>query len=274
MKGIIIRKLKSLTIPTWPGLAQQTSTPIQVFQASINATELNKLKDSELYEDVTEEEMASCPKICVREKIDQNPTKFIVVPMQECQEIEGNSSDSIPPPFSNPKANQESHLNPEPAEFNVSSPLTGSESVILYTTSLRGIRKTFEDCGTIRFLLQSFRIVYYERDVSMHLEYRDELWKILGCRVIPPKLFIRGKCIGGADEVVGLHEKGMLINLVKGIPSNPSNYPCKGCGGIHFVLCSRCNGSRKVTSEGQNEGLPIRCQSCNENGLIKCMFCN
>ncbi|XP_073151900.1 uncharacterized protein At5g39865-like [Henckelia pumila] len=264
MKGIIIRKLKSLTIPTaWKpaGLAQQTTTtPIQLFQAT--AKEHNKLKDSELYEDATDhEDMASRrPNICIQEKTDQNPTKFIVLPTQE---IDGNSSKySIP-------------SDQETTECNFNSQLTGNESVILYTTSLRGIRKTFEDCGTIRFLLQSFRIVYYERDVSMHLEYREELWGILGRRVIPPKLFIRGRCIGGADEVVGLHEKGMLINLVKGIPLNPSNYPCKGCGGIHFVLCSRCNGSRKVmSSEGQNAGSPIRCQNCNENGLIKCMFCS
>ncbi|KZV36426.1 hypothetical protein F511_22181 [Dorcoceras hygrometricum] len=219
--------------------------------------------------------MAPCPNICNQEKTDPNPTKSIIVPTQESREIECNPSNSIPPDFPNPKRIQESQLNPETVlKCNVHSPSGGNESVILYTTSLRGIRKTFEDCSTIRFLLQSFRIVYYERDVSMHLEYRDELWRVLGCRAVPPKLFIRGRCIGGADEVVGLHEKGMLINLVEGIPLNPSNHPCKGCGGIHFVLCTSCDGSRKVMSEGQNGGLPIRCQICNENGLIKCMFCS
>ncbi|KAL8505246.1 hypothetical protein ACS0TY_016464 [Phlomoides rotata] len=152
-------------------------------------------------------------------------------------------------------------------------PPGGKHSVVLYTTSLRGIRKTFEDCNTIRFLLESFRVVYSERDVSMHLVYRDELWGVLGGRVVPPRLFIRGRCIGGADEAVGLHEKGMLASLLEGIPLSPSRNPCRGCGGMRFVLCRRCNGSRKVAAA---EGVitSVRCHDCNENGLIKCSICS
>lgn len=154
-------------------------------------------------------------------------------------------------------------------------PPGGKDSVVLYTTSLRGIRKTFEDCNTIRFLLESFRIVYSERDVSMHLEYRDELWGTLGGRVVPPRLFIRGRCIGGADEAVVLHEKGMLGSLLEGIPLSPSRNPCRGCGGMRFVLCRRCDGSRKVVAEGQNNGgTSVRCHECNENGLVKCSICS
>ncbi|KAI3447367.1 hypothetical protein Pfo_004032 [Paulownia fortunei] len=178
----------------------------------------------------------------------------------------------------------EDHINCEPVEdkdklplitdFEDRCPPGGRDSLVLYTTSLRGIRKTFEDCNTIRFLLESFRVVYSERDVSMHLEYREELWEILGGRVVPPRLFIRGRYIGGADEVVGLHEKGMLQNLLQGIPLTPSNYPCRGCAGMRFVLCFSCNGSRKVMPEGQNNEPSIRCPDCNENGLIKCSVCS
>ncbi|KAF9680787.1 hypothetical protein SADUNF_Sadunf06G0157800 [Salix dunnii] len=90
----------------------------------------------------------------------------------------------------------------------------GSQSVILYTTGLRSIRKTFEDCHAIRFLLESLKVTFCERDVSLHLEFREELWRILGGRVIPPRLFIRGRYIGGADEVIGLHEQGRLKKLL------------------------------------------------------------
>ncbi|XP_071710368.1 uncharacterized protein At5g39865-like [Rutidosis leptorrhynchoides] len=161
-------------------------------------------------------------------------------------------------------------------EFEEKCPPGGNDSVIFYTTSLRGIRKTFEDCNTIRFLLGSFQILYDERDVSMHMEFREELWRILGGRVIPPRLFIKGRLIGGVDEVVGLHEEGKLEDLLNGIPKSPTTGPCQGCGGMRFVLCLTCNGSRKVVLEEVIENdtmFPISCVECNENGLVKCPVC-
>ncbi|KAK3029279.1 hypothetical protein RJ639_039519 [Escallonia herrerae] len=130
-------------------------------------------------------------------------------------------------------------------DFEEKCPPGGKDSVIIYTTSLRGIRKTFEDCNTIQFLLESFRVLYHERDVSMHLAFREELWRVFGSRVVPPRVFIRGRYIGGADEVVGLHEQGKLRKLLDGIPINPSYFPCIGCAGVRFVLCVNCNGSCK-----------------------------
>lgn len=155
-------------------------------------------------------------------------------------------------------------------------PPGGEDSVIFYTTSLRGIRKTFEDCRTIRFLLQSFKVTFYERDVSLHMEFRDELWSLLSGRVIPPRLFIKGRYIGGADEVVGLHEQGKLKKLLEGIPRNLSDCSCDGCGNIRFVLCSNCSGSCKVFRDGDDDDdeLHIRCPECNENGLVKCPICS
>lgn len=159
------------------------------------------------------------------------------------------------------------------SEYEEKCPPAGKECVVLYSTSLRGIRKTFEDCNAIRFLLGSFRVVYSERDVSMHLQYREELWRVLGDRVVPPRLFIRGRYIGGAEEVVGLHEKGLLKPLLQGIPLSPTTSPCSGCAGMRFVLCCRCHGGRRVVAEGSGLGR-IRCPDCNENGLIKCSICS
>ncbi|KAJ8447195.1 hypothetical protein Cgig2_030426 [Carnegiea gigantea] len=140
------------------------------------------------------------------------------------------------------------------SEFEEKCPPGGTDSVIFYTTSLRGIRKTFEDCQSIRFLLQSFKVIYYERDVSAHCEFRDELWRIMGERVVPPRLFIRGRYIGGAEQVLGLHEQGRLRPLFMYIPIDYSEGPCNGCCGLRFGLCLNCNGSRKVFDHDQQEG--------------------
>ncbi|BAT85948.1 uncharacterized protein HKW66_Vig0055270 [Vigna angularis] len=164
---------------------------------------------------------------------------------------------------------------PSLSDFKELCPPGGNHSIVLYTTSLRGIRKTFRDCNTIRFLLRSFKIVYHERDVSLHLEFREELWKILGGKVIPPKLFINGRYIGGADEVVGLHETGWLGKFLEGTPTHSSDSPCTGCANIGFAICSNCCGSCKVFSANRdnNDECFVRCPDCNENGLVKCPVC-
>lgn len=166
-------------------------------------------------------------------------------------------------------------LYPSLTDFKEVCPPGGSQSVILYTTSLSGIRKTYQECKTVNFLLRSFKVLYSERDVSLHLEYREELWKILGSKVIPPKLFIKGRYIGGADEVVGLHEMGWLSKLLEGIPTDSADSPCTGCANMGFSICTNCSGSCKVfTNNGENDELCIRCPECNENGLVKCPFCS
>lgn len=167
---------------------------------------------------------------------------------------------------------KDSEEHPSLSDFEEKCPPGGSESIVFYTTSLRGIRKTFEDCNTIRFLLESFKVLFYERDVSMHLEYREELWRILGGRVIPPRLFIKGRYIGGADEVCGLHEQGKLRKLLEGIPLDLSS-SCSGCANARFVVCLNCSGSRKIVADGENSELCIRCPECNENGLVQCPIC-
>ncbi|KAK2403787.1 Glutaredoxin family protein [Trifolium repens] len=154
--------------------------------------------------------------------------------------------------------------------FEEKCPPGGDGTVIFYTTSLRGIRKTFEDCTKIRFLLQSFKVLYLERDISMHREYKDELWSILGEKIVPPRLFIKGRYIGAAEEVLSLHEQGKLKKILEGVPMDYSNGPCDSCGGLRFVMCFKCNGSHKILVEKEEI---IECLLCNENGLIVCPYC-
>lgn len=154
--------------------------------------------------------------------------------------------------------------------FKEKCPPGGSDSVILYTTTLGGIRKTFEDCNNVRALLDSYKIIYFERDMSMHNEFKEELWQILGGKEVPPCLFIKGRYIGGAEAVFRLHEDGRLQELLAGIPADRWAGACEWCGGVKFVLCFKCNGSHKTVSV---DGMFRVCCVCNENGLIICPMC-
>ncbi|XP_059309595.1 uncharacterized protein At3g28850-like [Lycium ferocissimum] len=156
-------------------------------------------------------------------------------------------------------------------EFEEKCPPGGCDSVILYTTGLRGIRKTFEDCHSIRFLLENFRVMFFERDISMHSEFKEELWRIMDGKVVPPRLFIKGRYIGGAEEVVTLHEQGKFRPLLEGIPIDNFQCPCEGCAGMRFIMCFKCNGSQKIVVEDEIESM--KCPECNENGLIVCPYC-
>ncbi|KAF5821271.1 putative glutaredoxin, Thioredoxin-like superfamily [Helianthus annuus] len=151
--------------------------------------------------------------------------------------------------------------------------LPGCEDrVVLYYTSLRGIRKTYEDCCEIRLIMKGFRVFVDERDISMDSSYRKELQGVFeGKGFSLPQLFVSGERIGGADEIKRLHEEGKLFDLMKGFPVMDPGFVCGNCGDVRFVPCMNCSGSRKVFEE--DEGRAVRCPDCNENGLIRCVAC-
>ncbi|KAJ7548573.1 hypothetical protein O6H91_07G017600 [Diphasiastrum complanatum] len=156
-------------------------------------------------------------------------------------------------------------------QFEKSCPPNGEQSVVLYSTSLRGVRKTFEDCQNTRSIIQSFGIQFDERDVSLHSEFKQELKDLMQKAVPVPRVFIKGRYIGEAEDVLKLHENGTLEKLLDGISLNPSKSSCDGCGGFRFIPCTDCNGSCKIVTEA---GKIARCSECNENGLIMCPICS
>lgn len=158
-------------------------------------------------------------------------------------------------------------------EVGNASRLVGCEGkIVLYFTSLRGIRRTFEDCCAVRLILRGFRVMVDERDVSMDSTYRTELESALGGKALSlPHLFIGGKHIGGVDEIKQLHENGELERLLDGFPIQDCGFVCKRCGDARFILCSNCHGSQKVFLE--EEGRTKKCPDCNENGLVRCPGC-
>ncbi|KAK4348874.1 hypothetical protein RND71_031629 [Anisodus tanguticus] len=157
------------------------------------------------------------------------------------------------------------------SELGIKFPGT-EDCVVIYFTSLRGIRRTFEDCYTARMILKSFRVKIDERDISMDSAYKKELQNVLGEKnVTLPQVFIKGKYIGGAEVIKQLNEVGELAKLLRGLPLRPLGYTCEGCGDMRFLPCSNCDGSRKYFDE--DEGQLRRCPECNENGLVRCPLC-
>ncbi|KAF8039190.1 hypothetical protein BT93_B1673 [Corymbia citriodora subsp. variegata] len=148
----------------------------------------------------------------------------------------------------------------------------GEDKVLLYFTSLRGIRKTYEDCCAVRMILKGFRVRVDERDISMDSSYKSELQGVLRGKALSlPQVFVRGKHVGGVEEIKQLDEAGDLAKLLDGLPVVDSGSVCETCGDARFLPCLSCDGSRKIFDE--DEGQTRRCLDCNENGLIRCYSC-
>ncbi|KAI3452323.1 hypothetical protein Pfo_008988 [Paulownia fortunei] len=169
----------------------------------------------------------------------------------------------------------------------------GTDKLIVYFTSLRGVRKTYEDCCHVRVILKGLGVKVDERDVSMHSGFKEELKELLGEGYGGsglPRIFLGKKCIGGAEEIRRLNEEGKLEKLVEccelvddaGGGSGNGNV-CEACGDIRFMPCETCSGSCKIYYEGDYEEEEFdesdheygfhRCPDCNENGLIRCPIC-
>nr|CAD1826410.1 unnamed protein product [Ananas comosus var. bracteatus] len=168
-------------------------------------------------------------------------------------------------------------------------PAGGERKVVLYLTSLRGVRKTHEDCWGVRAILQGYGVRVDERDVSMHAGFKEELNCVLGKSFAGklPRVFADGRYLGEAEEVRQMHEAGELGKALENCqmapaPAGKGAEACRGCGGVRFVPCETCSGSCKVYVEGEEEeeeedekggGGFRRCPDCNENGLVRCPLC-
>lgn len=154
--------------------------------------------------------------------------------------------------------------------FEKKCPPGGENAVVIYTTTLRGIRKTFEDCNNVRSIVESHLVRVLERDISMDSGFKEEIRGLMETKEVRvPLVFVKGRLIGGAEEIVKLEEEGKLGVLFNGIPKALGG--CQGCAGMRFVMCVECNGSCKVLDEGQKK--MVKCGDCNENGLIQCPIC-
>ncbi|XP_047977187.1 uncharacterized protein LOC125219290 [Salvia hispanica] len=157
-------------------------------------------------------------------------------------------------------------------DFAEICPPGGEEAVVVYTTSLGGVRRTYEDCNRVRQLMETYQVVFDERDVALDGGFRGELRGLLGEEgAAVPRVFVKGRYIGGAEEVVGLNETGRLSRILNWarVERGAGRLGCRGCGGARFVPCLGCGGSCKVVVGADRE----RCGECNENGLVHCPIC-
>jgi len=161
--------------------------------------------------------------------------------------------------------------------------------VVLYTTTLRGVRRTFEDCERAREAVEACAAAagvaaVDERDVSLHGEYLRELRELAGEGAPPPRLFVMGRYVGGAEECERLAESGKLREMMRWAKARgeacaaKDGRGCEGCGGARFVPCWECGGSCKVVvaavADGGTATTTERCGKCNENGLMMCPICH
>lgn len=177
------------------------------------------------------------------------------------------SNEGATKPFTQ-KARDSQHLL---ERFEEKCPPGGENALVLYSTSLRGIRKTFEDCNAVRTAIDAYDVKVIERDISMDSGFREELRVLMGTKEVrPPLLFVKGRVIGGAEEVLKLEEEGELGLLLQGIAKKEAA-GCGVCGEMRFVMCRECNGSCKVMDEEMKK--MVKCGECNENGLVHCPLC-
>ena len=195
------------------------------------------------------------------------------------QRIDAKLAKLARPPTPTPTSPPPSPSPPPPPQPQLPPPPDSQRKVVLYLTSLRGIRKTFEDCWATKSILHGYGVRIDERDLSLHGGFKEELHASLGSAGRLPQVFVDGEHLGSAEDVRRLHEAGELSKALEACEMAPPSVggkgaaleACSGCGGVRFVPCEECSGSCKVFLEELDSFR--RCPDCNENGLVRCPLC-
>ncbi|XP_063706284.1 glutaredoxin domain-containing cysteine-rich protein CG31559 [Culicoides brevitarsis] len=151
--------------------------------------------------------------------------------------------------------------------------------VIVYTTSMGIVRKTFTDCANVKKILKTLLVKYEERDIFMSNIYQQELRdRLQSDEIQVPQLFVDGEYVGNAPTVETLNENGELRKLLKPYKSLEATITCQMCGGFRLLPCNSCGGSKKSVHRKHHsftkELLVLKCMACDEVGLVKCHNCN
>ncbi|KAK2904385.1 glutaredoxin domain-containing cysteine-rich protein 1 [Channa argus] len=151
--------------------------------------------------------------------------------------------------------------------------------IVIYTTSFRVVRTTFERCELVRKIFQNHRVKFVEKNIALNSEYGKELEDRCKCVGEPPSLpvvFIDGHYLGGAEKILGMNESGELQDLLTKIERVQLPHTCQTCGGFAFVPCPMCHGSKMSVFRNcfTDSFKALKCTSCNENGLQPCVSCS
>ncbi|XP_010145531.1 PREDICTED: glutaredoxin domain-containing cysteine-rich protein 1 [Eurypyga helias] len=150
--------------------------------------------------------------------------------------------------------------------------------IVIYTTSLRVVRTTFERCELVRKIFQNHRVKFEEKNIALNSDYGKELDE--RCRrvcEVPslPVVFIDGHYLGGAEKILLMNESGELQDLLTKIERVQHPHECPSCGGFGFLPCSACHGSKMSVFRNcfTDSFKALKCTACNENGLQRCRSC-
>ena len=103
---------------------------------------------------------------------------------------------------------------------------------MVYTTSFKGVRHTYEECRYILTVFHNLRVRVEERDIYIHKFYQRELEERLGVeeaiKLPVPQVYINGQHIGVSEATVKSTSKGHLVGLVhKTLNGNNVHFFCK-----------------------------------------------
>ncbi|XP_069050336.1 glutaredoxin domain-containing cysteine-rich protein 1 [Lepisosteus oculatus] len=150
--------------------------------------------------------------------------------------------------------------------------------IVIYTTSFRVVRTTFERCELVRKIFQNHRVKFVEKNIVLNNEYGKELEE--RCKRVSespslPVVFIDGHYLGGAEKILEMNESGELQDLLTKIEKVQHPHECSTCGGFAFLPCSMCHGSKMSVFRNcfTDSFKALKCSSCNENGLQPCKSC-
>ncbi|XP_058049803.1 glutaredoxin domain-containing cysteine-rich protein 1 [Ahaetulla prasina] len=161
--------------------------------------------------------------------------------------------------------------------FELSSVLENGR-IVIYTTSLRVVRTTFERCELVRKIFQNHRVKFEEKNIALNGDYGKELGercRKLGETPLVPAAFIEGQYLGGAEKILSMNESGELQDLLTKIERVQHPHECLSCGGFGFLPCLMCHGSKMSMFRNRftDSFKALRCTACNENGLQRCQNC-
>ncbi|KAE8285667.1 Glutaredoxin domain-containing cysteine-rich protein 1 [Larimichthys crocea] len=151
--------------------------------------------------------------------------------------------------------------------------------IVIYTTSFRVVRTTFERCELVRKIFQNHRVKFVEKNIALDCEYGKDLeerCKRVGEPPSLPVVFIDGHYLGGAEKILGMNESGELQDLLTKIERVQHPQTCQTCGGFAFIPCPTCHGSKMSVFRNcfTDSFKALKCTSCNENGLQPCGSCS
>ncbi|XP_041713049.1 glutaredoxin domain-containing cysteine-rich protein 1-like [Coregonus clupeaformis] len=151
--------------------------------------------------------------------------------------------------------------------------------IVIYTTSFRVVRATFERCELVRKIFSNHRVKFLEKNIALDCEYGKDLeerCKRVGEPPSLPVVFIDGHYLGGAEKILGMNESGELQDLLAKIERVQHPHTCQTCGGFAFVPCPMCHGSKMSVFRNcfTDSFKALKCTWCNENGLQPCSSCS